>query len=296
MGAVVGVGDQALVDVVAGAGPEKAEVEVLAERGEVLDGVVHQPGREGHHGDHRDRLDGHRPVARVVDEHAQAEPSARQVHGSHRSHPLSCCPVSCVTGRLRAHRAADRLRASAPCPARPMVFDQRNGGAYCRPPSIQSAFSPRARSLGVPSPMLGGEDLAVVAAFHDRALGPVRRRGRAWRRGPPPTPSRRFTSGFSDRRRHLLGVRGGDAVFLGRHQGKGRPAHDVRPHVVALPHQRTERLLGDDLGQDDVGRRGSRRSRASRRGPRRRWCRRRRRRRGTAACPRRWSGSAPADR
>ena len=90
VGAVVGVGDQVLVDVVAGAGAEEAEVEGLAERGEVLDGVVDQPGGGQHEGEQREDLDGQRSVARVVEQHAQPEPLGRHLHGGHACHPLGC--------------------------------------------------------------------------------------------------------------------------------------------------------------------------------------------------------------
>jgi hypothetical protein len=43
MGRVVGVFDQALVDVIAGAVAQEGEVEILAQRGEVLNRVVRQP-------------------------------------------------------------------------------------------------------------------------------------------------------------------------------------------------------------------------------------------------------------
>src|SRR4051812_38329274 len=50
---------------------------------------------------------------------------------------------------------------------------------------------------------------------------------------------------------HLVDVLGRDAVFLRLDHGVERPAHDVGELVVALAHRRTERLLGDDLRQDD---------------------------------------------
>ena len=87
VGAVVGVGDQRLVDVVAGAAAEEAEVEVLAERGEVLDGVVDQPGRRQHEGEQREDLDGERSVPRVVDQHAEPEALGRHLHDGHLASP-----------------------------------------------------------------------------------------------------------------------------------------------------------------------------------------------------------------
>ena len=43
-----------------------------------------------------------------------------------------------------------------------------------------------------------------------------------------------------------------DAELLGVDHGVVRPLHDVEPLVVAVAHRRAERLLGDDLRQDDV--------------------------------------------
>src|SRR3546814_4058230 len=61
-------------------------------------------------------------------------------------------------------------------------------------------------------------------------------------------PDFRVLRGFD----HLVDVLGGDAVFLGEDQRIQGPADDVAPLVVALAHQRNQRLLGDDPRQDDV--------------------------------------------
>src|SRR3546814_17325159 len=50
---------------------------------------------------------------------------------------------------------------------------------------------------------------------------------------------------------HIVDVLGGDAVLLGIDHGVQRPAHDVAPLIVTLAHKRPQRLLGDDLRQDD---------------------------------------------
>src|SRR6266404_3695852 len=42
------------------------------------------------------------------------------------------------------------------------------------------------------------------------------------------------------------------AELLGLEHGEQRPLHDVEPAVVAVPHGGSQRLLGDDLGQDQV--------------------------------------------
>ena len=51
---------------------------------------------------------------------------------------------------------------------------------------------------------------------------------------------------------HLLDIRLRDAELLGVEQREMHPLHDVEPLVVALAHDRAERLLGDDLRQHDV--------------------------------------------
>ena len=49
---------------------------------------------------------------------------------------------------------------------------------------------------------------------------------------------------------HTLPLR--HAELLGIDHGVVGPAHDVAPLVVAVAHQRAERLFRDDLGQHDV--------------------------------------------
>src|SRR5690606_31317523 len=57
----------------AGSVPEELKAEVLAERLQVPDDVVDKPGSTGHEQEQHDDLDGHRPIPRIVDEHAQTE-------------------------------------------------------------------------------------------------------------------------------------------------------------------------------------------------------------------------------
>ena len=102
---VVGVGDERLADVVAGAGAEEAEVEGLAERSQVLDGVVDQPGGGQHEGEEREDLNGERSVARVVDQHAEPE-------------TLGSAPpamvIACSPHRLRVRPGPRRWRSRHP--------------------------------------------------------------------------------------------------------------------------------------------------------------------------------------
>ena len=44
----------------------------------------------------------------------------------------------------------------------------------------------------------------------------------------------------------------GDIELFGVEHRKQRPLHDIEPLVVAMANHRAERLLGDDLGQNDV--------------------------------------------
>src|SRR5258708_30193889 len=50
---------------------------------------------------------------------------------------------------------------------------------------------------------------------------------------------------------HLVDVLGIDAVLLGLDHGVLGPTDDVGELVVAVAHRRAQRLLGDDLRQDD---------------------------------------------
>jgi len=43
-----------------------------------------------------------------------------------------------------------------------------------------------------------------------------------------------------------------ESQLLGLEHGEQRPLHDVEPAVVAVAHGGSQRLLGDDLGQDQV--------------------------------------------
>ncbi|WP_198381060.1 hypothetical protein [Roseomonas sp. KE2513] len=51
---------------------------------------------------------------------------------------------------------------------------------------------------------------------------------------------------------HRLRIGGGDAQLLREDECVNRPAHDVVPLRVALPHGAGERFLADDAGQDHV--------------------------------------------
>ena len=86
MGRSAVVFDQALVDVIARALAQKAEVEILAERGEVGDRVRHQPAQPQHQRDEGNYLDGQGAVAGVVDQLARAKPGLRRIRG--RCHVL----------------------------------------------------------------------------------------------------------------------------------------------------------------------------------------------------------------
>ena len=46
------------------------------------------------------------------------------------------------------------VRTSAPVSDSGQARAQRNGGEYCSPPSVHSAFRPRSRPIGVSTPML----------------------------------------------------------------------------------------------------------------------------------------------
>src|SRR5262249_31594601 len=50
----------------------------------------------------------------------------------------------------------------------------------------------------------------------------------------------------------FVDVLGGYAELLGIDHDIERPFDDIEPLIVAMAHQRPERLLGNDLGQDDV--------------------------------------------
>jgi len=63
--------DQHLVDVVTRSIPEEAEVEIFAQRFEVLNGVVHQPVDTGNNHHQRNHLNGYRTIAGIIDKLAQ---------------------------------------------------------------------------------------------------------------------------------------------------------------------------------------------------------------------------------
>src|SRR6188474_3533883 len=67
--------------------------------------------------------------------------------------------------------------------------------------------------------------------------------------------ARRDTEDALDRRvlalQHLVDVLRRDAIFLGLDHRVLRPAHDVGELVVAVPDHWPQRLLGDDLRQND---------------------------------------------
>src|SRR5215831_9372617 len=94
------------------------------------------------------------------------------------------------------------------------------------------------------------EHLAVVAdALHgaQRPVGIGRERSPEFR-GLAQRPSHGWIARALAHRAHVVAR---DAVLLGGDKGEQYPAHQRHPVVVAAPHDRRERLLGDPIGQDD---------------------------------------------
>src|SRR3954464_252826 len=94
------------------------------------------------------------------------------------------------------------------------------------------------------------EDLAIVSDLLDRLIGPVG--GEAVLLSEVVADAEQALDLGHLALLHLLDIRLRDAEFFGRDQREEGPAHDMRPLAVVLAHDRADRLLRDDLGQDHV--------------------------------------------
>ncbi|ENN86993.1 hypothetical protein RHSP_13702 [Rhizobium freirei PRF 81] len=96
------------------------------------------------------------------------------------------------------------------------------------------------------------EDFAVVTDTFDDVVGPVIGQAEVSADGGTLLGAEEALDIRIWRALHLIDVLLRDAEFLGIDHRIGRPADDVEPLVVALADGRAERLLGDDLRQNDV--------------------------------------------
>src|SRR6185295_7378677 len=115
------------------------------------------------------------------------------------------------------------------------------------PEFVEAASEPERRLLAD----VAFEALAVIADLLDDVVGPVLRE-------PSHLTHLVFDAEHAPDFRilgfplHVVDVGLGDALLLGDQHDVERPADDVAPAVVAMADGRPERLLGDDLRQDDV--------------------------------------------
>ena len=229
------VGDQVLADIEARFTPEEVVSRLDVAAFEVDQRVADQEEADADHQPQHDNLpeDGlHVPVVEG------ATRAARWTEGRplrHRRRVSGAVPVAAKK------RAAAVVRSSP-------VRLQRMGGAYIRPPLFQRLLTPRGRPSGVD---VARPDLAVVADRLDGLDHPVliEADGLAHaRRGAEDALDVGVGGGLG----HLFDVGLRDAVLLGLEQREHGPLDDVGPLLVALRHGWSQRLLGDDLGQDDV--------------------------------------------
>ena len=134
-----------------------------------------------------------------------------------------------------------------------MSRSQRYGGAYCRPPSDHSSVEATVRDAD--GRQVGLEDLAVVADLRDDLQGEVGG-------DPEPRIEHLAIDVLATEELDLGGVGAGgvgggglrrDAELLGLDRGEDRPLHGLRPGCVTVDHGRRQRLLGEDVLEDDEG-------------------------------------------
>ena len=119
-----------------------------------------------------------------------------------------------------------------------------------RPPLFHRLLAPRGSFSADFGSDVALEDLAVVADGLDRAVRPVLVEAEQLA-----GVFRRAEDALHDRigaRLHLVDVRLRDAVLLGFDQREDDPLDDREPLVVTAAHRRSQRLLGNQLGQDHV--------------------------------------------
>ena len=118
------------------------------------------------------------------------------------------------------------------------------------PPALQSWLRPRGIFSFDSAADIALVDFAVIADVADDARGPVLGQAELLAVGAFGADQPHHVGLL--RLQRLIDVLRGDAEFLGVDHRIERPFHDHHPVVVALPHHRRQRLLGDDVGQDDV--------------------------------------------
>src|SRR3954453_15294878 len=138
---------------------------------------------------------------------------------------------------------ADRLRFARPTRSAERWCDQQPA---VLPELVLPAREAEPRAFA----QVALEDLAVVSDLFDRLIGPVGREAVLL-----PEIIAHAEQALDLRYLallHLVDIRLRDAEFFGGDQREEGPAHDVRPLTVVLAHNRADRLLRDDLGQDDM--------------------------------------------
>ena len=88
VGAVIGIGDQLLADVIARTIEQKGKVDVLVPVGKVLDGVVHQPDQDRKDQQEYDHLDCVAAVPCVINKLPEPETGFRRLDRKRHAFPL----------------------------------------------------------------------------------------------------------------------------------------------------------------------------------------------------------------
>src|SRR4029077_8788646 len=148
------------------------------------------------------------------------------------------------TSRSHGSRLSLRSAGMTSSPGSPKR--RRDQQPAVSPPSVLSSAQTEPRLLAE----MALEDVAVIADLLDRLIGPIGREPVLLAKIVADPEQALYLRHLA--LLHLLDIGLRDAQFLGGDQREEGPAHDVRPLAVVLPHERTDRLLGDDLGQDHV--------------------------------------------
>src|SRR5689334_8788278 len=181
-------------------------------------------------------------------------PTLRATTSASASTASASTPWTSQPRRRRARRAARRAASptgaasGAATAARCALADRRRVHQAAFGPEVVDAARQPDRRL---RPEVALEALAVVADLLDDAVRPLLVETEELP-GVLGDAEETLDVGILGARLLRIDVALRQAVLLGLEHREQRPADDLEPLVVAAPHRRTERLLRDHLGQDDV--------------------------------------------
>ena len=143
-----------LIDVVIRWITQKPKRDILPLRRKVVDKIGPEIAKQQHQQNQRDELESVRAIPCIVNQHRKLKRRLGRV--GHRCHlGFPCVSTRIFIGIAAVGRFLSSLlvKRAREFPAPFVRIAYRNGGAYMMPPCVHCAFRPRARPIGVFSPM-----------------------------------------------------------------------------------------------------------------------------------------------